>query len=317
MTCKLMAAAAARAALCALWLCVPALAAGTEGPRAPRERDIRRAERILAKLRRLGAAREDAAEFRSLTRKLYPGLFVAVAELGQSDLKTDLDTAVFLYEEAGRTWDEAGARAADCARERPDTFTPLCRELRGGTMRQLLLSKARLHAAWAEAAVRVHKGEGDAGTSRALAEMRAARENDAAIAARVVEALKPLEGVVKLPQTYADYQEHGALSRVGPERLDAEFAGALARAGALLGWMARSPTFYALRGAWRSYADGLFWYRRVQRARSLVVAAEAFEPDPQRDLGRDPEQAGYAAAVNWRTAVKFTRLAERSLSPKD
>jgi hypothetical protein len=322
MTRKIMA-AAARVALCALWLCVPAFASQAKAPAgaahspALREKDVRRAEQVLAKLRLLddaGALREDAAGFRALTRKLYPGLFVAVADLRESDLKTDLDTAVFLYEEAGRTWAAAGEEAADCERERPDTYLPLCRGLRGGTLRQLLLSKARLHAAWAEAVVKAYRGAGDAETSRSLAGMKAARVNDARIAARIVESLKSLEGAVEISATYADYEERRALSKVSSEGLNGEFADALARAGALLRWMPRSPTFYTLRGAWRSYGDGLFWYRKVERARALVVSAEEFGSDPLKELGRDPERVGYAVSVNWRAGVKYTRLAEQSLS---
>ncbi|HWS53287.1 MAG TPA: hypothetical protein VN228_04145 [Pyrinomonadaceae bacterium] len=317
------AAAAGRAALCALWLCGLALAAQAKGAadadasQALREKDVRRAEQVLAKLRLLddaGAARPDAAGFRSHTRKLYPGLFVTVADLRPSDLKTDLDTAVFLYAEVGRAWPAAAEAAADCEGERRDIYLPLCRGLRGGTSLELLLSKARLHAAWAGAAVRAYRGAGDAASAGALAEMKAARANDLLIAARVVEELRPLEAAVELPTSLADYQERRALSKVSPERLDAQLAEALARAGALLRWMPRSPAFYSLRGAWRSYGDGLFWFRKVRRSQSMVVSADDFGPDPLRDFGRDPEQVGYAVSVNWRAAIKYTRLAEQSLS---
>lgn len=314
------AAAAARAAACALWLCGPALASGPGGTApapALREKDVRRAERVLEKLRLLeaaGAGRTGAAEFRSLAREFYPGLSASVAELRPSDLKTDLDTAAFLYEEAGRAWGAAGEAAADCAGERPDTYRPLCLGLRGGSVRELLLLKARLHARWAEAAVRAHRGGVDAGAARALSEMRAARAGDWLIAARVVEELKSLAGSVEVPRSYADYQERGAPARVGPAGLEGEFSEGLARAGGLLGWMARGETFYALRGAWQSYTDGLFWYRRARAAGRLVVSVEGFEAGASQDPGRDPEQAGHAVFVNWRAAARYTRLAEQAIS---
>jgi hypothetical protein len=311
--------AAAGAALCVAWLvgCAPAShAKAAPGANALREKDVRRAEKVVAQLRLLdgaGAAASDVVAFRSLTRKLYPGLFITVADMRQSDLKTDLDTAVFLYEEVGRTWAAAGETAADCGRERPDVYLPLCLGLRGGTARQLLLAKARLHARWAEAVVGNYRGAGDAETVRALSEMRAARGNDLSIAARVVETLKPLEGLANIPRSYADYEEQRAVSKVSFERLDGEFADALGRAGALLNWMPRSPSFYYLSSARRSYADGLFWYQKVHRARRMVVSASGFERDPLKDLWRDAEQVGYTVVVNWRTAVKYTRLAEQSL----
>ena len=68
-----------------------------------------------------------------------------------SDLSTDLSTAVFLSEELGRKWFDAGRGRADCRGQRPDIYAPLCAALRGGTVRQLLLAKSRLHARWAEA----------------------------------------------------------------------------------------------------------------------------------------------------------------------
>lgn len=308
-----------RAALCLGWLvwCAPPLyAKGASDAAALREKDVQRAEKVVAKLRLLdaaGAERADAAEFRSLTRKLYPGLFVTVADMRPSDLKTDLDTAVFLYEEVGRTWFAAGDAAADCGRERPDIYRPLCLGLRGGTVREMLLARARLHARWAEAVVKNYRGAGDAETPRALSELSAARGNDLAIAARVVESLKPLEGLANLSRTYADYQEQRAVSKVSSEKLEGEFADALGRAGALLNWMPRSPTFYYLSGARRGYTDGLFWYRKVYRARNMVVSARGFEGDPLKDLWRDAEQVGYTAVVNWRAAAKYTRLAEQSL----
>ncbi len=59
-------------------------AAAADDTRALRERDVRRAERVLEKLGLLGeagAAREGEAAFRGLARKLYPGLFITVADM--------------------------------------------------------------------------------------------------------------------------------------------------------------------------------------------------------------------------------------------
>lgn len=320
-------AAASRALLCAVWLFGCGLvsrgqgAAGAGDSHAPREKDVRRAEKVLAKLRQLDAAAgagEDGGEFRRAARRLYPGLFVTVAEMSPGDLKTDLDTAVFLYEDAGRAWSAAGNSTADCEGERPDLYRPVCLGLGGGTLRQLLLAKARLHARWAEAAVKAYSGDGDAETSRLLSEMKAARSYDLLIAARVSEALKSLEGLVNAPHTYADYQEHGAAAKVGPERLGAEFADALGRAELLLGWMPRSPAYYHLSRAGRSYRDGLFWYQKTRVSRAAVVSAAApFERDPLEDLRLDADRVGYTAVVNWKAAAKYTRLGRLSAGAGD
>jgi hypothetical protein len=298
-----------------------ALAAHAEGAAYsatsdPREKDVRRAEQVVAKLRLLdeAAARDDAKALRALAAKLYPGLFVTVADMRESDLKTDLDTSVFLYERVVRTWFGAGAAPADCAVERPDIYLPLCLNLRGGTARQLLLAKARLHFRWAEAVVKTFRGGVDAGTARALSELKAARENDLVIAARIVAALKPLEGIVNVPRSYADYQEHRDVAKVGFERLDNEFAAALAAAGTLLASMPRSPAFYHLSNARRGYSDGLFWQRKVYQSEKPVVSAHAFTRDPLRDLRLGADQVGYTAVINWKSALKHTRIAEQAIS---
>jgi len=283
-----------------------------------REKDVRRAEKVLERLRLLGeaaAAQEGGAGFRRLVRKFYPGLFVAVADMHPSDAKTDLGTAAFLYEEAGRAWSSGGNSAADCEGERPDLYRPLCLGLGGGTVRQLLLAKARLHSRWAGAVVKTYRGKGDAETSRLLSEMKAARGQDLIIASHVSEALSSLEGLVSTSPTYADYLEHRVEAKAGFERLDAEFADRLGRAGVLLGWMPRSSAYYYLSSAWRSYRDGLFWYRKVHNSRKMVVSAAAgFERDPLKELRLGAGHVGYAVVVNWRTAAKYTRLAQQSLS---
>lgn len=315
--------AAARIALCAaclFGLALDALAAGAPGTAAPpalREKDVRRAEKVVAKLRLLDAAAasgDDAKAYRALADKLYPDLFVTVADMRASDLKTDLDTAAFIYARVGQAWFATGATTADCKYERRDIYLPLCVGLRGGTSRQLLLSKARLHVRWAEALVKNHKGENDPDTSRELEAIRAARGNDSLIAAQVVETLKPLEGLVNTFPTYADYQERPDVSKVGFDRLDAEFADALSVASQLLASLPRSPVFYHLSNARYCYRDGLFWYQKVHQSRKLVVSANGFAGDPLRELRLGADQVGYTVVVNWRTAVKYTRLAEHMLS---
>jgi hypothetical protein len=273
------------------------------------EGDVRKAEKILSKLRLLhdAAAANDGSAYRALTSKLFPELFVKVAEMRPSDLSTDLSTAVFTAEELGRTWLEAGAATADCRGERPDIYAPLCRGLRGGNVRQLLLAKSRLHAHWAEVVLKSRRGETDAETARTLDEMNMARTNDAIIAALVVEALRTLEGRPQTPRPNNVRAE-------GSDEHDAEFAEALYEAGALLAWMPRSPAFYRLSNARLAYADGLWWQSKARQAKSLVVSAKNFQADPLEELRLNTEQVSAAAAANWAAAAKQTRLAERVLS---
>jgi hypothetical protein len=283
------------------------VAAATAGEQAMSGADVRKAEKVLAKLRLLYEAADagDAGAYRRLASKLYPDLFVKVAELRPGDLSTDLSTAVFLAERLERTWSASGSAAADCRDERPDIYLPLCAGLRGGTMRQLLLAKSRLHARWAEAVLRDGKGEADAETARGLAEVRAARANDQLIAALVVKALRTLEALPQTPRLSPVRAE-------GSDDPDAEFTEALSEAGTLLAWMPRGPIFYRLQSARQAYEDGLWWHDKARQAKSLVVSAKSFAPDPLKEIRLDAEQVINTAQANWRSAARLTLLTEQS-----
>jgi hypothetical protein len=289
-------------------------AAVPAGERALHDGDMRRAEKILAKLRLLHDAAADAGAYRALVSKLYPDLFVKVAEMRPGDLSTDLSTAVFLAERLGRVRAAAADTTADCGNERPDIYLPLCLNLRGGTVRQLLLAKSRLHARWAEAIVRNSRGEADAETARAIAEMEAARANDLLVAARVVETLKTIEERLPLSAEDAARGERFNSPAAGSDGSDGKFADALRVSEALLAWMPRSPTFYHLFNARLAYADGLSWHRKVRQSKSLVIsAASALAPDPLKASRLDAEQVSTTVRANWMSAIKRTRLAEQSL----
>nr|QEO74363.1 hypothetical protein [uncultured bacterium] len=288
---------------------------GALASRALREKDVKRAEKVLEKLRRLdeAAARDDSRGLREAAEGLYPGLFITVSDMRESDLKTDLDTAVFLYEEAARTWPTNGGPAADCGRERRDIYVTLCLGLRGGTRRQLLAAKARLHGHWAEAVVRSFRGGGGVETQRALSAMRAARADDLLLAARVVETLKTLGELVDNLVTTDAADGGRSVSRAAFDKLHGRFAEALAESGALLAAMPRCPAFYSLARAWRGYGEGLFWYQKVHYSKRLVVAAGGFDRDPLKDLRLDANQVSHTVVANWQAATKSTRAAERSL----
>ena len=291
-------------------------AAVPAGEGALHDGDVRSAEKVLAKLRLLhdAAAADNAAAYRALVSKLYPDLFVKVAEMRPGDLSTDLSTAVFLAERLGRAWAATGDMTADCRNERPDIYLPLCLDLRGGTVRQLLLAKSRLHARWAEAVVRNSRGEADADTARAIAEMEAARTNDLLVAARVVDTLKTIEESLPLSTEDAARGKRFNASAAGSDGSDEKFADALSVSEALLAWMPRSPTFYRLFDARLAYADGLSWHWKLRQSKSLVISgASAFAPDPLKELMLDAGQVSTTVRANWMSAIKHTRLAEQSL----
>jgi hypothetical protein len=322
------AAAPRRAAACAAILvvlafaCEAAHASARDEGGAIREADARRAEKVLAKLRLLYDAADsgDADAYRRLTSKLYPGLFVTASEMRPSDLGTDITTAVFIAEELGRKWHDAGQATADCRAERPDIYMPLCAAARAGTVRQLLLAKSRLHARWAEAALSEYEGRVDAETARTLAETRAARANDLLIAARVVELLRSLEGLAHATREDAGRGERFSARAADDDEADAvhdepdaTHSEALSEAAALLAWMPRGETFYQLSNARLAYADGLWWRGKARESKRLVVSANGFAPDPLKELRLDAGQVAAAADANWKSAAEHTRLAEQTL----
>jgi hypothetical protein len=278
-----------------------------------REKDVDRAESIVGKLRRLEQSRTESADLRSqrkLFEKMYPGLFIQVAELRAGDLKTDLTTAIFLDEEAWREMFESNSAEPDCKDELREVYAKLCVENQGGTVANFLRAKARLHTRWAEALINDYHGIKDAATTATLAEMRRERRNDLVLAKQAVTALKSLEKKVCDYSSLAEFEEHQRLARVPFERLSEDVAGMLQSVDRVLLSLPRSPLFYSLYHARNSYVDGLFWWQKTYRRSQLVVDVNSFnEPDETHVSKLDANVVNYTAAINWRKAIKHTREA--------
>ena len=269
--------------------------------RPPDGKELKRAEAVLSKLRRLeaAAAADDAGEFRKAARKLYPELFEAVAKLRDGDLKTDLSTAAVLYESALRAGDEA----ADCARELREAYARLCVEAGGGGRARLLRAKARLHAAWAEAAVLYARGERDPRALDSLNRVRAERATDRALAEEALLELKEL-----VPARGGGGESSGA----SPEAT----ARGLEQLERLLASLPRDRTAHLLREARDAFRDGVYWRSKAAPARALVVNAASFDGAPPGVLPRmalRADDAESAAQANLRAALKFIDKAEEAL----
>jgi hypothetical protein len=118
-----------------------------------RDKDVQKAERIIAKLHRLEevtATALDSGAYKAEIVGLYPGLFVDASELRESDLKTDLTTAVFLYETAYRARLNLGARRTDCLNEVREIYLKLCRETQDGDPLRLLWSVLVQTLSWVD-----------------------------------------------------------------------------------------------------------------------------------------------------------------------
>jgi hypothetical protein len=278
-------------------LCLFVFASGRVARAASAERgahaeDLKRAEALLSKLRRLeeAAASRERDALREAASRLYPGLYSSVSKLRDSDLKTDLSTAVSLYDSAAR---HAGdARAPDCSRELRDSYSRLCREAAasGGSGRAgLLAERARLHARWADAELRYARGARDEATLETLSLVRAERGTDIALAEEALRALKELK------------EEPAPGERLG-------------EAGLILDSLPRGQVYTLLRNALDASRDALYWRQKTLPSRALVVDVNSYaSPDPLRLLGASADDADRAALGNQSAALKFIRRAEEAI----
>jgi hypothetical protein len=282
-------------------LCLLVFASGREAraervERVPRAKDLKRAEAVLSKLRRLEAAASsrDSGALRRAASKVYPGLFASVSKLQVSDLKTDLATAVSLYDSAAR--DAGNALTPDCSRELRDSYSRLCRETAAGEAdaghAQLLSARARLHARWAEAELRYASGARDDATLDTLYVVRAERSTDIALAEEAVRTLKELTVVS-----------------------DDENADRLEEVGRILASLPRGQVYTLLRNALDASRDALYWRHKSLPSRALTVNVNSYaSPDPLRLVDARADDADRTALGNQRAALRFIRIAEEAIN---
>lgn len=282
-------------------LCLLVFASGRDAraeraERTPRAKDLKRAEVVLSKLRRLeeAARSPEQCALRKAASKVYPGLFASVSKLQDSDLKTDLSTAASLYDSAAR--DASGTTAPDCSLELRDSYSRLCRETAAtedanSDHAHLLAARARLHASWAEAELRYARGGRDASTLETLNVVRAERSTDIGLAEEATLALKELA-----------------------DASDDDNADRLEEVGRILASLPRGQVYTLLRNALDASRDALYWQRNSLPSRALTVNVNSYaSPDPLRLIDSRADEADRAALGNRRAALKFIRMAEEAI----
>lgn len=302
--------------------------------RAPGDKELRKAEAVISKLQRLeeAAAATDAsntAAFDEAVKRLYPGLFIAVANLPDGDLKTELSTAASLYESARGA--RAGASRPDCSRELRQSYFRLC--LESGDRARLARAEAALHARRARALLLYARGDRADATLEALAELRAERATDLSLAEEALEALKELAGPQPEARTsdqLADAQPSQRSSdgrqseqtsaaqsskQTSAQPSDArELSPSLEQVDRLLASLPRTRVRQLLADARDAFRDGLFWQLKSLPSRSLVVSADSFtDPERLRPLDLSADDASRTALENLRAARKFINRAEAAI----
>lgn len=263
------------------------------------KKDLKRSEAVLSKLRRLGeaSASGDQEAFARAARKLYPGLYSKVSALREGGLKTELTTAVVLYESALRAARQGGA--PDCSRELRESDARLCFETFDGGRAAFLRARALRHSRRAESELLYARGERDSSTLDAVSRIRAERETDRALAADALQSLKDLIA---------------AYTSGGGARPAFDVAGRLEALDRVLASLPRDRAHRLLREARDAFCDGLYWQLKAAPALSLVIDAGSYTPRGELPrLGLRADDATHAARANLRAALTFINKAEEEL----
>ena len=264
------------------------------------KKDLKRAEAVLSRLRRLeeASATADPDTFIKAARKLYPGLFSKVSALREGGLKTELTTAVFLSESTLRAARQGGG-TIDWSRELRESYARLCFATRDGGRAAFLRAKALLHARRAQAELLYAHGDRTDVTLDAISRTRAERGTDRALASDALQSLKEL-----VAASSASDDAQPAL----------DIASRLEAIDRVLSSLPRDRSHQLLREARDAFRDGLYWQLKAAPALALVIDAGSFTPRGELPrLGLRADDATRTAQANLRAALKLINRAEEEM----
>ena len=276
------------------------------------EKQLAKAEKLVTKLERFEAftqSHPSPQEYKARLRELSSGIYIPASKLPESNLKTDITTAVHFYELANREdLTAAESESERCANEKPGTYRRLC-ETNPGSRNELLRAKARLHVKWAKTSVSSSRSSYDA--DETLSEIEVERKNDRALAERALAVLKVLEGEVLVHSSLANFEEAGTLARVPYETFKSDLRWASAEIGRILSWLPQNRLKSEISNALYSYQDGGLWWSQVYRPRvvhvsELVTSKTGTAPSVTAYQTTVP----YTVAINWRQAGEYLERAE-------
>jgi len=282
-------------------------------------KQLTKAENVIVQLEQIDAviANRDFAEYKARVRKLSAGVRGTISNLPEGDLKTDIATAVYLYESAAVDLNHVEApesAASKCAIEKPGAYRRLC-DSSLGSRRDLLFAKARLHVTWARAGIELHRsGRSD---SVRPGDREAERENDRALARSVISALKVLESEVVVYNSLGEFETSSTLVRVPVERFTSDLQKVSADVELILSWLPQNKLKHELANALSSYQDGGLWWQRIYQPRVInvsdLVSPAIRTPSDTAYLSTVP----YTVAIHWRQGSKYLKRAEDTLKKLD
>jgi hypothetical protein len=287
------------------------------------EKQLAKAERLVTKLERFEdftQSQPSPQEYKARLRELSSGIYIPASKLPESNLKTDITTAVHFYELANREdLTAAESEGERCANEKPGAYRRLC-EANPGSRNELLLAKARLHVNWAKASVSSSRSSYDA--DETLSEIELERKNDRALAEQALAVLKVLEGEVLVHSSLADFEEAGTLARVPYETFKSDLRRASAEVGRILSWLPQNRLKFEISNALYSYQDGGLWWSQVYRPRVVRVSElVTSKTGTATSVTAYQTTVPYTVAINWRQACEYLERAEglitRSRRPQE
>lgn len=268
------------------------------------------AEKLIAKLERFETtlpADSVGRANQTRLREISPEIYKAASKLPESNIRTDITTAVHFYELAfNRDYQVKAERNGDsCDQEKAGAYQRLCKA-NSGSLGQLLQAKARLHVAWAKASLTPTQ----LAQSEVLKEIDSERSNDQALAERALASLKVLRNEVLVHASLADFEETQTIARVSYETFQDDLRKTSAEVGKILSWLPQNRLKFEISNALYSYQDGGLWWARVYQPRVVKVSELSNQETRSASMTAFQATVPYTVAINWRQAGRYLDRAE-------
>jgi hypothetical protein len=293
---------------------------GQSGPLRLSERQQAKTEHLIGQLEQLGAiasTNPQYDEYRFSVRRVSVSIKEAASKLPESDIKTDLLTALYLYERVLSDWHELETHRpleSTCASERPGADISLCQNTYG-SQKECLWKKAHCHTVWARAVLYSGKSVQDDALTKALPEMHAERKLDLMLARNAIEALKELQEDVIVYRSLGEFEEGRSLARVSFENFTEHLRRISPVVKRLLSLLPENRLKLELRNALLSYMDGGFWWSKVYSPAVINVAGRRFAAGEPTLLDKAYLSTDlYTVAINWRQGSQHLKRAEEILN---
>ncbi len=144
-----------------------------------------------------------------------------------------------------------------------------------------------------------------------LPDQLATENNNHALAARAVGALKRLENDALVYRSLGEFEANNKLARVPFDTFRSNLQEVSAEIEAILAELPDGRVKFAISNSLSSYQDGAFWWAKTYQPRVVNVSMLDFL-ESTRVPSDNPfmATAPYTAAINWRQASKYLKQAE-------